>query len=331
MRRTWAALLPPGSRVALAIYPDHCNVGDAAIWWGTRSLLESLGVTVAYGCDPWSYAPGRLARAVPTGPILLLGGGNLGDVYEVEQGLRTRILRDFPGRPVVQLPQSVWFRSPDTRDVMAAQLAAHGDTTLLLRDEPSLAFARAHFPARSILCPDAALALDLTGVVRRTDVPVVALWRRDIELDLPLPLLPPGSIAADWHNDLDCLPPWSWRSRAFRRAVGGPPPEDRPRPAARRTAWRFAPALWDALARERTLRGCSLLARGRVVITNRLHAHLLCTLLGIPHVVCDTVNGKLFAYRDTWGTDASLVRFASTPAEAAALATELTADGRMAA
>jgi exopolysaccharide biosynthesis predicted pyruvyltransferase EpsI/GT2 family glycosyltransferase len=325
LRRTWAELLPPGSRVALALYPDHRNVGDAAIWWGTRTLLRSLGVTIGYGCDPWSYDPDALAGAVPTGPILLLGGGNFGDVYGNEQGLRIRILEDFPDRPIIQLPQSIWFRTREACDAMASLLAAHRHTTLLLRDAQSLAFARTHFPVQSLLCPDAALALDLAGIVRTGDVPVVALWRRDIELDLALPPLPPGSIEVDWQDDEADAARVPWSNRAFRAVVGAAAGDGRSRPAARRAVWRFAPALWDSLAQDRVVRGCRLLARGRVVITNRLHAHVLCTLLGIPHIVCDTVNGKLSAYRDTWEANDPLVRFASCPDEAVALVETLAA------
>ena len=325
LRRTWAERVPPGSQVALALYPDHWNVGDAAIWWGTRSLLASLGVTVAYGCDPWTYDPDHLARRVPRGPILLLGGGNLGDVYDGEQGLRLRILRDFPDRPIIQLPQSIWFRDPAARDALAELLRTRRNTTLLLRDAASLAYARTHFPVPSLLCPDSALALDLTSVRRRGDVPVVALWRRDVELDLPLPRLPADWIVTDW-QDLEPAPgSRSLRSRAFRAVVGDRPLGDRPlgdraRLSSRRAAWRFAPGLWDAVAEERAVRGCQLLARGRVVITNRLHGHLLCSLLGIPHVVCDTVNGKLSAYLQTWNAGGPLVHGAATPADAVALA-----------
>jgi pyruvyl transferase EpsO len=88
-------------------------------------------------------------------------------------------------------------------------------------------------------------------------------------------------------------------------------------------AWRHLHWLWDQLAEDRTLRGCRLLSRGRVVLTDRLHAHLLCTLMRKPHVVCDSTNGKIFAYRDTWPIVDPLVRFASSRAEALEVAHEL--------
>ncbi len=76
-----------------------------------------------------------------------------------------------------------------------------------------------------------------------------------------------------------------------------------------------------------------MLSRGAVTITNRLHAHLLCLLLGQPHVVCNVANGKIFAYRDTWapegwGDAAPPVRFVTSPAEAVAAAHELLAEIR---
>jgi pyruvyl transferase EpsO len=43
-----------------------------------------------------------------------------------------------------------------------------------------------------------------------------------------------------------------------------------------------------------------LLSRGRVVITDRLHGHVLATLLGLPHCVMDSQYGKVRALWDTW-------------------------------
>lgn len=314
IKRAWRDLLPPGSRCALALYPDHWNVGDAAIWWATRRLLAELDVAVAYACDPWSYDPRALRAALPEGPILLIGGGNFGDVYPREQGSRLRILADFPDRRIIQLPQSISFRSPAAVAEMADRIARHRDFTLIVRDHASLAFAREQFPGATVAaCPDTALALELPLHVSRADVPVLALWRSDSESLGPLPALPQGWIARDWTVPGGVLPAseaaqLSTAARRFKEWVGMPPPwppqpvtaDGDPGPLRRRIAWRHLPWLWDQLAEDRTLRGLRILSQGRIVITNRLHAHLLCLLAGIPHVVCDTANGKIFAHRDTW-------------------------------
>lgn len=345
LKRTCRELLAPGTRCALALYPDHWNVGDAAIWWATRRLLAELDVTVAYACDPWSYDPRALRAALPAGPILLLGGGNFGDVYPREQGSRQRILADFPDRRIIQLPQSIAFRSAAAVAEMAELIARHRDFTLLVRDHASLAFAREHFRGVTVAaCPDTALALELPARVSQATAPVLALWRNDSESSGPLPAVPADWIVRDWTVSGGVLPAaeaaqLSTAARRFKEWVGMPPPwppqpsatDGDPYPLRRRIAWRHLPWLWDQLAEDRTLRGLRILSQGRVVITNRLHAHLLCLLAGIPHVACDTANGKVFSHRDTWlapsiegvgggAADAGHVHFAATAAAAVELA-----------
>ena len=59
---------------------------------------------------------------------------------------------------------------------------------------------------------------------------------------------------------------------------------------------------FDSLAREKLLEGCGILCSGDVVVTDRLHGHILCCLLDIPHVVMDNVYGKIGNFRETWNT-----------------------------
>jgi pyruvyl transferase EpsO len=63
------------------------------------------------------------------------------------------------------------------------------------------------------------------------------------------------------------------------------------------------------LAEQRLMRGCQLLSRGREVVTDRLHAHILCLLMGIPHVLVDNNYGKLRSFFEAWTKDAPGVRF----------------------
>jgi len=250
LRETLGELLPPGTRCGLVLYPDHWNAGDAAIWCGTRQVLRELGAHVAYGCDTTSYDKRALAHAVPEGPILIAGGGNFGDVYVPEHALRLKVLEDHPGRPVIQLPQSIWFRESDGVAVTAEALRRHGNTTLLLRDTPSLEFARRNFPAPARLCPDAALALDLSAVPRHPDVPMVAVWRDDRESAAP----PPPRCHRARSPAIGCCraancPPKQARQMSiagleFHRWVGRPKLGE-PCPVRRRLAWRHQPWLWD--------------------------------------------------------------------------------------
>jgi len=94
-------------------------------------------------------------------------------------------------------------------------------------------------------------------------------------------------------------------------------------PRALPIAARLVAVTYDVQARQRLRLGCGLLARGRVVITDRLHGHILCLLLGIPHVLLDNSYGKVRQFHDTWTAGAPRVRWAESAADAVGLARAL--------
>jgi pyruvyl transferase EpsO len=53
-----------------------------------------------------------------------------------------------------------------------------------------------------------------------------------------------------------------------------------------------------------------------VVITDRLHAHLLALLLDIPHAALDNSYGKLGRFLDAWTGEAAALHRAPTMADA---------------
>ena len=69
-------------------------------------------------------------------------------------------------------------------------------------------------------------------------------------------------------------------------------------------------------------RGLRLLSRARYVITDRLHVHILCTLLDIPHCVLDNRYGKIARLSQAFGTRWAGVSQAATLPEAVATARE---------
>jgi pyruvyl transferase EpsO len=93
----------------------------------------------------WSvrgYDPARLARAAPRRPIYLSGGGKFGDIWPHFQQFRLRVLADNPGRPIVQLPQMIRFNGIAMLMETREAIRRRGKFRMLVRDEPSLDFAR---------------------------------------------------------------------------------------------------------------------------------------------------------------------------------------------
>jgi len=55
--------------------------------------------------------------------------------------------------------------------------------------------------------------------------------------------------------------------------------------------------------------GVYQLQQHRLVITNRLHGHLLCLLLGIPHVLLPSPYQKMRSFYSTWTHQIPWCRF----------------------
>jgi pyruvyl transferase EpsO len=91
-------------------------------------------------------------------------------------------------------------------------------------------------------------------------------------------------------------------------------------PVARRSGsaaiGRLLGRAFDARAASQLRQGVRLLSRGEVVVTDRLHGHILCLLLDIPHVVLDDRNSKVGTFRSAWTAEARSVRTAASMSEA---------------
>lgn len=289
--RTLDGLITAGTPCALVDFPNHSNVGDHALWLGERALLRQRACPVVYACAFDTYDPDALAERLRGGVILIHGGGNLGDLWPRHQELRECVVADFPDARIIQLPQSIAFEHDENLGRARAIFDRHPDLTLLVRDRASLALARANFAARSELCPDLAFALDGVERPRAPEVPILWVERDDAEsLGLNDPPDGSGVERSDWILD------------------GG--------------YEHIEPHLdtYDAIAASHLDRGCRMLARGRVVVTDRLHAHVLCLFMGIPHVAMDNSYGKVGNFIATWMGGHPLVRWANSPVEALAVA-----------
>ena len=318
-----APLLSGHSRCALFGFPTGANVGDSALWVAETSWLERAGIDVVYACNRFTYSRSRLRRELKDGVILWHGGGNLGDLWPVAQAFREQVISESHDNPIVQLPQSVTFRDPRNAERAAGIMNQHPNLKLLARDPASLERAHEIFAVECSLCPDMAFALDLPEQRSRASRDVLWLMRDDIESAEGNGETPTGELTLDWLSDVpsQLRRPWTtysgytanrWFSAGIRRW-----PRWLPAPS------RAVAATYNRRARQRLDRGWRTLMLGRVVVTNRLHGHILACILGQPHVVLGDRYGKLRSFYDKWSSEFSVARFADTYEEAHTLAREL--------
>jgi exopolysaccharide biosynthesis predicted pyruvyltransferase EpsI len=319
IRETLDPRLPDGCRVALVDFPHVPNVGDSAIWLGTLAYLARRGIRPRFTCSNRSYSRSALARRIGNGVILLSGGGNFGDLYPPHQDLREAVIRHFPRNTIVQLPQTIHFESLEKLARARQILDAHPDFTLLVRDASSLALAREQFRAPSLLCPDMAFALGAQSRPAPPTHPVVWLARNDKESPTVAAARPPaGVFKTDWL--LDEVTPTVKLNRRLGRLA-------RELPTLRRLLQGTLSLTYEPVARERVQRGMRALGAGRVVVTNRLHGHVLCLMMGIPHVVMDNSYGKVRGFYEAWTRSSPLALWGDSEAAALERALEM-ADAR---
>ncbi len=300
-------LVPADRPVALLDFPVYRNVGDSAIWLGAIASLRRRGIhTLRYACSFKTYSRRELARRIGDGTILLSGGGNFGDLYPPHQRLREDVIAGFPAHRIIQLPQSISFRTREALERSRQVITAHPRLTLLMRDHRSLELAgREYAGVPSQLCPDTSLALGVLRPVRLPSDRIVWLSRTDSESLATTPRSTPAGVErVDWigvpRTALDDL-----GDRVHRRIRSHP----------RVMRW-----LYGSIARRRLHRGIHLLSGARCVITDRLHGHILCMQLGIRHFLLPSSTGKVRAFFETWTHPSPLVRWCDDESEALQLA-----------
>lgn len=310
IKDTLSAVIPAGP-LTLVDYPNHANVGDSAIWLGEILYLErERRQRPIYCCTIRSYSATALAKRAPEGPILIHGGGNFGTLWSQHQDFRNELLERFPGRPIIQLPQSIYFADEASVAQTARAVDRHGAFTLLVRDQESYEFAATKFDCAVYLCPDMALHIGRTPR-SRSRVDVLYLMRADRERAgyLRAPETAETKIVTDWLEESRYRRQLAKLATLARTALVG------------RHERTFD--VYGALAWNRYRRGVEILSQGRVVVTDRLHAHIISLLLDIPHVVLDNSYGKLGRFIDAWTGGFAGQRRASAMNDAARQAREL--------
>ena len=314
------ARVVPAGPVALLDYPDYGNPGDSAIWLGALHCLETLGFAApVYTSDQRTFSEEMLRQAMPSGTILLTGGGNLGDLWPRHQAFRERVISAFPEHTIVQLPQSIHFGDPAALAAARRTFSAHSKLTLLVRDARSLDVARNALGCRAVLCPDIAFAWspdpDRGSAPTRN---ILRLLRTDHEAASHEA---PPSSSVDWVTDVTTMP-----ARVAQRVaaqlgmiVNGETPS-----VGARSLRSVLSKLYPRVAAHRVSSASRLLRSARVVITDRLHGHILALMLGVPHVVIGDRNGKLRGFHDTWTSTRPTWRWAESRDDAERLALTLT-------
>ncbi len=325
LREKFAPLIPADRPVALVDYPDAANSGDHAIWLGEKKLLADLGVTVAYECSVQTYSRDAMAAKLGNGTILMQGGGNFSDRHPLSHEFRIKVLQDFPDNKAILFPQQATFLDNDYLQRSAELIGKHPRVTLFARGLMTEHLFNRYFGSNAAIetAPDMAFMLGPQTRLSEPKYDIVWLARTDrdgannqTEAAARLSsqaaekfFLPRFPDSVEIHAAIKHRPPTvlltDWYSLFFEN--------EQARNAYNRLDF-------DGRSQASLTRALYMLSLGRLVITDRLHGHIFCLLLGIPHVFLNNDHGKNWDFYETWTRQSPLCRLARDPQEAWSLA-----------
>lgn len=277
-------------------FPAHYNVGDSAIWCGAIAMLKGLHGHLPDYVSHWRYPVSEVGRFIGRdGIIYLNGGGNFGDIWPKFQDYRESVLMKYPRHRVIQLPQSLHYRDPKNAESARRAISKHRDFHLMVRDRESEAFSKENFDCPVILATDSAFAIGMENFRRnRSPSGLKALFRADQERRADAQ----AGRTLFQHDEIFDWPRVSASRRRLQKlemGLLGLASFDGAMPMRVR---RF-----NAMAHERVAMGFERLDAGDIIVTDRLHGHIMATLLDKPHVVIDNFYGKIRRFISAWGAD----------------------------
>jgi exopolysaccharide biosynthesis predicted pyruvyltransferase EpsI len=341
------ALEPLGAfdQCALLDYPDYLNIGDHLIWLGTVFYLtDILKTQIKYAASVKSFSEVVMEEKIGKSPILFQGGGNLGDLWPQLQEFRERVISKYQDRPIIILPQTIFFKNPDNLKKAADIFNSHPNLTLFARENYSYEIAINNFSnCRVLKAPDMAFNLvNMPGLNWKIKQKEATLYhcRRDYQPFSVDEINLPNIVVEDWISYQwmyrEAEKAWYWNlpgavrlyREGWQRGLGTP------QEWISRQGWQnlhpytssfktlYDPALyrksWNLMHS-----GIYQLKQYPFIITNRMHGHVLCLILGIPHVFLPGSYHKNQSFYETWTHDIPFCTRATEASEVAMAAQRL--------
>ena len=285
-------------RVIIADAPYYDNIGDSLIWRGAVDFLHANNFKLLHSYGAGYFPFPRLDKDIT---IILMGGGNFGDLWREFQDIRLEIIDRYPDNRIVMLPQSICYQNPALINKDADLMARHTDLHLFARDQASYDILSARFSRNLVyLAPDMAFCINsrlLAPHRNREEGKTLFLLRSDKELTQETPTtLQEANIISDWPKPEKTrrLIRNLKRARRISRELRG-----------RGLHSRFIDSALTVcgnkfICNSLTRKGCEFLHPFSRIVTTRLHTMILAVLLHKPVEYIDNTYGKLSAFAETW-------------------------------
>lgn len=265
--------------------PYYSNIGDALIWKGTEILLSRLPYRCLYRCSFRTFEFCSLPSDVL---VIMMGGGNWGDLYPQHNSFRKRVLEFYPDNHIIVLPQTVYYEAAKNANRDACEFRKHKHLTIFARDRYSYRFLKAfRFSSDVRLMPDMAFCIDRE-------------WLKSFSVS--------SSMRKLYFKRIDKESVTDSKELSGLYDISDWPQYGQPEPMldhlnAMIEAKQFNEAdkfAVNVYLPERVRKGVEFISQYTEVYSNRLHGAILSILLGKEVVMLDNSYGKNSQYYETW-------------------------------
>lgn len=279
-------------------YPFYFNVGDHLIFQGTLDFFKDQKIYIKASYSAVNYSIKKIKKNVtPNTTIFLQGGGNFGDLYPRHQKLRENIISNFPNNKIIMLPQSVHFNSEQEMEKSQKIFKQHNNLILLARDYESFQLLK-KFSDQTHLMLDMAHYLygSLESKKNIDNKGTLFFLRKDKEkVQLPDTLDLNNKSAIDW-DDIVFSDDYKLHKKLkkilkLQKLLPFISFDD------------YVYNEWQKQSQGLINRACELFSKHDRIVTSRLHAHILASLLEIPSIILDNSYKKNSLYYRAWTQD----------------------------
>lgn len=292
-------VIPKGSKVYYFDYPVHSNVGDMLIWKGTEKFLKENKIKVVRRLSYHlvNYLINNSKLKIPKDAIILChGGGNFGDLYNVHQNLRKLLVEKFPEHKIVILPQSIFYNDKQVMVNDFNLFSKHKSLHLYVRDQNSYKIASGYLK-NVYLSQDMAHALYPVISNQKFKYNTLYFIRKDkerTEVDYTQIDIDPAHIF-DWDQLYSSLD--NKIINIFKKAHNS-------YKIYKYFHVNFLSQLWYLYVGYKINQAIKMFNKYEVIITSRLHGHILACLMDKKNIVLDNSYGKNSGYYNCWTNQA---------------------------
>lgn len=276
--------------------PDHINIGDQLIWQGEIDFLESIGIKPKYSTSLYYFDWRPFTKDTL---ILLHGGGNFGDIWEFHQEFRMKVIEKYPENDIVVFPQSVQYNSTDKIKEDAKRFASHSNVTICARDQYSYDLLKKYYSNAIIMVPDMAFCMDISKWKKgKPKKQKLLLKRVDREISSKFDYANYTSFSQrDWPTYDNTV--FNFSLRVYEKIV--------------RT---FGKYFLSKKSKDTTFgiklildrdyliqKGFDFISSYELVVSTRLHGHILSLIMQVPTIMTDNDYGKNSRFYNTWLKD----------------------------